>query len=67
MLKKLLIIILLPLFVGTFAQSEIIGKGLICKLSGKPRVSNYSDIVVFNQTKELSLIEYFENLIPLNQ
>ena len=47
MLKKLLIIILLPLFGVNFAQSEIIGKGLICKLFSKPRVSNYSDIVVF--------------------
>ena len=63
MLKKLLIIILLPLFVGTFAQSEIIGKGLICKLSGKPRVSNYSDIVVFfNQTKEVELNRIFREL-----
>ena len=68
MLKKLLIIILLPLFVGTFAQSEIIGKGLICKLSGKPRVSNYSILLFFLiKPKRLSLIEYFENLIPLNQ
>ena len=63
MLKKLLIIIILQLFVGISAHSEIIGKGLICKLSGKPRISNYSDIVVFfNQTKEVELNRIFREL-----
>ena len=67
MLKKLVIIILISFFIGTFAKSEIVGKGLICKLSDKPRVSNYSDIVIFSMKPKMSLlIEYFESLIPLN-
>ena len=62
MLKKLVIIII-SFFIGTFAQSEIIGKGLICKLSGKPRVSNYSDIVIFfNENKEVALNRIFREL-----
>ena len=63
MLKKLVIVILITFFIGTFAQSEIVGKGLICNLSGKPRVSNYSDIVVFfNENKEVELNRIFREL-----
>ena len=63
MLKKLLISILITFFIGTFAQSEIVGKGLICNLSGKPRVSNYSDMVVyFNENKEVELNRIFREL-----
>ena len=63
MLKKLVILILITFFIGTFAQSEIVGKGLICNLSGKPRVSNYSDIVVFfNKNKEVELNRIFREL-----
>ena len=35
MLKKLVIMIFISFFIVNFAQSEIIGKGLICKLSDK--------------------------------
>ena len=63
MLKKLVIIILISFSIGTFAKSEIIGKGLICKLSGKPRISNYSDVVVFfNENKEVELNRIFREL-----
>ena len=63
MLKKLVIIIFISFFIGTFAKSEIIGKGLICKLSGKPRISNYSDVVVFfNENKEVELNRIFREL-----
>ncbi len=63
MLKKLVIIMFISFFIGTFAKSEIIGKGLICKLSDKPRVSNYSDIVIFfNETKDVSLNRIFREL-----
>ena len=63
MLKKLVIMIFISFFIGTFAKSEIIGKGLICKLSDKPRVSNYSDIVIyFNETKEVALNRIFREL-----
>ena len=63
MQKKILIILFISFFIGTFAQSEIIGKGLICKLSDKPRVSNYSDIVIFfNENKEVVLNRIFREL-----
>ena len=63
MLKKLVIIIFISFFIGTFAKSEIIGKGLICELSDKPRVSNYSDIVIFfNENKEVALNRIFREL-----
>ena len=64
MCKKLIFIyITLVLSFGTLANSEIVGKGLICYLKDKPRVSNYSDIVVyFNQNKEVELNRVFREL-----
>ena len=63
MLKKIVKIIIISFFVGNFAHSEIVEKGLICKLSGKPRVSNYSDIIV-NTRNYIRMILNFVPITP---
>ena len=56
MYKKFIILIILFFFTISYGTSEIVGKGLICSLVDKPRISNYSDIIVFfNEKKEVEL------------
>ena len=63
MYKKLTILITLFFFTISYVNSEIVGKGLICSLVDKPRISNYSDIIVFfNEKKEVELNRIFREL-----